>query len=65
MSARARAGSLVLMKAGACMKPDFALFGVLLPPLLVTARSHLREKRDDMGFYGKQWKSLVQMTNIL
>jgi hypothetical protein len=29
MSARSRAGSLVLMKAGACMKPDFALFGVL------------------------------------
>jgi hypothetical protein len=65
MSARSRAGSLVLMKAGACMKPDFALFGVLLPPLLVTARSHLREERDAMGFCGKQWKNLVWMTNIL
>jgi hypothetical protein len=65
MSARVRAGSLGSMKAGACMKPDFALFGVLLPPLLVTARSHLREERDDMGFHGKQWKNSVMKTNIL
>jgi hypothetical protein len=35
MSARLRAGSLCLMKAGACMKPDFGfLFGVLVAPNL-------------------------------
>ncbi|EBA03031.1 hypothetical protein RB2150_16804 [Rhodobacterales bacterium HTCC2150] len=57
MSARMRVGSSSQLKADACMKPCFALFGVLCFAPIICSVFNL-PLRDAMGIHGNQYKNM-------